>query len=303
MRKINVAIIGWGNVGRGCKRAISESDDMRLVGVVRRPASLYKNREELKDTIVVSDISELVNKPEVVLLCIPSREVPEKTKMYQTMGYCTVDSYDEHEKIVALKKSDDISAKGTNTVSIISAGWDPGTDSIVRALMKMVSMTGRTTTTFGGEQGGRSMGHTAAVKAIAGVVDAVSLTLANGRGAQKRRVYVQVDDPQNEKSIESIIKKDPYFISDPTEVLFVPDINKYNTLHHEGEVERTAQEVNQKYVVEGINPEFTANVMVASARAAINAKARGAYGAYTLLELPLIDFLPGETLEDKLEGY
>ena len=81
MRKINVAIIGWGNVGRGCKRAISESDDMRLVGVVRRPASLYKNREELKDTIVVSDISELKNKPEVVLLCIPSREIPEKTKL------------------------------------------------------------------------------------------------------------------------------------------------------------------------------------------------------------------------------
>jgi len=303
MRKINVAIIGWGNVGRGCKRAINESDDMRLVGVVRRPASLYKNREELKDTVVVSDISELKNKPEVVLLCIPSREVPVQTKMYQEMGYCTVDSYDEHEKIPALKKSDDISAKATNTVSIVSAGWDPGTDSIVRALMKMVSMTGRTTTTFGGEEGGRSMGHTAAVKAISGVVDAVSLTLANGRGAQKRRVYVQSDDQSHEKSIEMAIKKDPYFVNDPTEVLFVPDINKYNTLHHEGEVERTAQEVNQKYTVEGINPEFTGNVMVASARAAINAKSRGYYGAYTLLELPLIDFLTGETLEEKLEGY
>ena len=303
MRKINVAIIGWGNVGRGCKRAISESDDMRLVGVVRRPASLYKNREELKDTTVVSDVTELVNKPEVVLLCVPSREIPNRIKMYQEMGFCTVDSYDEHEKIIALKRSADISAKATNTVSVVASGWDPGTDSVVRALMKMVSMTGRTTTTFGGEQGGRSMGHTAAVKAIPGVVDAVSLTLANGRGAHKRRVYVQSDDPAHEKAIETAIKKDPYFVNDPTEVLFVSDINKYNTLHHEGEVERTAQEVNQKYTVEGINPEFTANVMVASARAVINAKARGNYGAYTLLELPIIDFLPGETLDEKLEGY
>lgn len=303
MQKINVAIIGWGNVGRGCKRAINECKDMRLVGVVRRPASLYKNREELQDTIVVSDVSELKNKPDVLLLCIPSREVSAKVKVYQDMGYCTVDSYDEHENIPVFRREADISAKATNTVSIISAGWDPGTDSMVRALMKIVSITGRTTTTFGGEKGGRSMGHTAAVKAIEGVVDAVALTLANGRGNQKRRVYVQVDKKENETRVEKMIKTDPYFINDPTEVLFVKDINKYNTLHHEGEVERTAQEVNQKYVVEGVNPEFTANVMVASARAVINAKNKEAYGAYTLLELPLISFLPGATTEEKLEGY
>ena len=303
MRKINVAIIGWGNVGRGCKRAIAECDDMRLVGVVRRPASLYKNREELQDTVVVSDVSELVNKPDVVLLCIPSREIPEKTKIYQKMGYCTVDSYDEHEKILALKREDDIYAKSSKTVSVVSSGWDPGTDSVVRALMKMVSITGRTTTTFGGEKGGRSMGHTAVVKTFEGVVDAVALTLANGRGGQKRRVYVQTEKGADEKAIEKAIKKDAYFVNDPTEVLFVPNINKYNTLHHEAEVERTAQEVNQKYMVEGNNPEFTANVMVASARATMNAKARGDYGAYTLLELPLIDFLPGAGLEEKLEGY
>ena len=303
MQKINVAIIGWGNVGRGCKRALQESSDMRLVGVVRRPASLYKNREELQDTVVVSDVSELKNKPDVLLLCIPSREVPNKVKEYHEMGYCTVDSYDEHENIPFFRREADVSAKATNTVSVISAGWDPGTDSVVRTLMKIVSMTGRTTTTFGGEKGGRSMGHTAAVKAIEGVVDAVALTLANGRGNQKRRVYVKADKKENQERIEKAIKADAYFVNDPTEVLFVKDINKYNTLHHEGEVERTAQEVNQKYTVEGINPEFTANVMVASARAVINAKNRQQYGAYTLLELPLITFLPGATLEEKLEGY
>ena len=139
MQRINVAIIGWGNVGRGCKRAIEESKDIVLTGVVRRPASLLKNLDELKNTKVVSDIQEL-DKVDVALLCVPSREVPEKMKLYQKLGICTVDSYDEHEKIVALKKSADITAKGTNTVSIVSAGWDPGTDSVVRALMKMVSM-------------------------------------------------------------------------------------------------------------------------------------------------------------------
>lgn len=303
MQKINVAIIGWGNVGRGCKRAISETKDMKLVGVVRRPASLYKDREELQDTNVVSDISELKDRPDVALLCVPSREVPEKMKEMHGLGISTVDSYDEHSEIYKLRQEADISAKMNKCVSVISAGWDPGTDSVIRALMKMVSITGRTTTTFGGEEGGRSMGHTVAVKAIPGVVDAVSLTLANGRGKHKRRVYVVADKSANTSQLEKAIKKDPYFIDDPTEVVFVKDINKYNTLHHEGEVERTAQEVAQKYHVSGTNPEFTGNVMVSAARGVINAKNRENWGAYTLIELPLVDFLYGATLKDKLEGY
>ena len=303
MQKINVAIIGWGNVGRGCKRAISETKDMHLVGVVRRPVSLYKNREELQDTNVVSDISELKDRPDVALLCVPSREVPEKIKEMHGKGISTVDSYDEHGEIYSLRQEADISAKVNKCISVLSAGWDPGTDSVVRALMKMVSITGHTTTTFGGEEGGRSMGHTVAVKAIPGVLDAVSLTLANGRGKHKRRVYVVADKTANTSQLEKKIKKDPYFIDDPTEVVFVKDINKYNTLHHEGEVERTAQEVAQKYHVSGTNPEFTANVMVSAARGVIAAKNREIWGAYTLLELPLIDFLPGTTLKDKLEGY
>ena len=303
MQKINVAIIGWGNVGRGCKRAVSETKDMRLVGVVRRPVSLYKNREELQDTNVVSDISELKDRPDVALLCVPSREVPEKIKEMHEMGISTVDSYDEHDKIYALRQEADISAKVGKAVSVLSAGWDPGTDSVIRALMKMVSVTGHTTTTFGGEEGGRSMGHTVAVKAIPGVLDAVALTLANGRGKHKRKVYVVADKKADPSQLEKEIKNDPYFVNDPTEVIFVKDINKYNTLHHEGEVERTAQEVAQKYHVSGTNPEFTANVMVSAARGVVNAKSREAWGAYTLMELPLIDFLPGSSLKEKLEGY
>lgn len=302
MQRINVAIIGWGNVGRGCKRAIEESKDMALAGVVRRPASLLKNREELQHTKVVSDISEL-DKVDAVLLCVPSREVPPKMKMYQKMGLCTVDSYDEHQHIVSLKKDADLDAKAHNVVSLIGCGWDPGTDSAVRALMKIVSITGQTTTTFGGEKGGRSMGHTVAVKAIDGVEDAVALTLANGRGKQKRRVYVKLAEGAQEAQVEKAIKKDVYFADAPTEVLFVKDINKYNTLHHEGEVERTAMEVHQMYRVSGENPEFTANVMVSCVRACIAAKERGEFGAYTLIERPLIDCLPGATLEEKLEGY
>ena len=169
MQKISVAIVGWGNVGRGCKRAISECSDLVLAGVVRRASSLKYDDPDLENTVVVSDIKEL-GQVDVALLCIPSREVPERVKQYHEMGINTIDSYDEHSRIVSLRRELDISAKSKKVVSITAAGWDPGTDSALRALMKIVSITGFTSTTFGGENGGRSMGHTVQVKQVPGTV-------------------------------------------------------------------------------------------------------------------------------------
>lgn len=302
MQKISVAIIGWGNVGRGCKRAIAENPDLFLAGVVRRPVSLGKQDPSLDNVKVVADIKEL-GKVDVALLSIPSREVPERIKEYQAMGICTVDSFDEHDRIVALKKDLDISAKAKKVVSIFATGWDPGTDSAIRAVMKVASYMGHTTTTFGGEKGGRSMGHTVAVKAIAGVKDAVALTLANGRGKQKRRVYVQLEAGADPETVAKAIQTDAYFRTEPTEVLFVKKIDKYNTLHHEGELERTGMQANQRYTVEGNNPELTANIMVSCARACVASRDRGEFGTYTFIERPLVDYLVGATLDEKLEGY
>lgn len=302
MQKIAVAIIGWGNVGRGCKRAIEECSDVFLAGVVRRPVSLLKNEPELANTRVAADITKL-DKVDVALLCIPSSEIPERIKEYQELGICTVDAYDERFRLWSLKENSDVLAKSRKVVSIIGAGWDPGTDSAIRAIMGMVSITGRTTTTFGGEKGGRSMGHTSAVKAVAGVKDAVSLTLANGRGQHKRRVYVELAPDFSAEQVSAVIRKELFFADEVVELSFVKDINKYNTLHHEAEVERSGMQVNQRYTVAGVNPEFTANVMVSAARACIAAKEQGAFGAYTLLERPLADFLPGASLEEKLANY
>lgn len=301
MQKISVAIVGWGNVGRGCKRAIEECSDLVLAGVVRRPTTVGQDEIELQNTRVVSDITKLKN-VDVALLCIPSREVPEKMKYYQGLGYNTVDSYDEHEKIITLRKENDITAKAKKVVSITGAGWDPGTDSAVRVIMRLVSITGHTTTTFGGTSGGRSMGHTALVKAVVGIKNAVVLTIANGRGKHKRKIYLELLPDADQSKIEEIIKKDAYFSSDPIEIEVVKSIDQYNTLHHAGSVERTGMQVNQRYDVAGINPEFTANIMVSCARACMAAKGKGEYGTYTFIERPLTDYLPG-TLEEKLEGY
>ncbi len=302
MQKINVAIIGWGNVGRACKRAISECSDIVLSGVVRRPASVGKDEDELFDTQVVSDIAKLKNKTDVVLLCVPSREVPEKIRMYQDLGYCTVDSYDEHQNIFSVRNKTEIGAKTKKVVSILGAGWDPGTDSAIRAIMRLVSITGHMTTTFGGKTGGRSMGHTAVVKAFEGVKNAVAITLATGRGTHARKVYVELEKDVDFGALEHKIKSDPAFVDDPTEVIPVKSIDKYNTLHHAASIERTGMQANQRYDVAGINPEFTANIMVSCARACMAAKEKGDFGTFTFIERPLVDYLPG-TLEDKLEGY
>lgn len=304
MQKVSVVIVGFGNIGRAVKRVVEASTDMVLAGVVRRPITMNIKDPELSNTHVVCDIRQLNAKVDAVLLCVPTREVEEQSKFYRELGYNTVDSYDEHPNILAYRKQADIQAKATKTVSIIASGWDPGTDSALRMLMQVVAVSGRTTTTFGGKQGGRSMGHTALVRGLEGVKDAVALTLANGRGKHKRLVYISLEEGADYKAIENTILTDPYFENDPTEIKVVDDITPFNTLHHEADIERTGTEgTNQRYLLSGINPEMTAHIMTSCARAALKAAQQGAYGAYTFVERPLIDYAPGETLEEKLTSY
>ncbi len=301
MEKIRVAIVGWGNVGRFCKKALESSPDMQLVGIVRRPESIGKDTSELAGLQVVSDI-ETLDKVDVALVSIPSREAPDKVKELILKGIATVDSFDVHDQILATKQALNPLAISHKTVSIFGAGWDPGTDSAIRAILKVISPIGQTTTTFGGTTGGRSMGHTAAVKAIPGVKDAVSLTLPNGAGRHKRQVYIELEPGADFEKITDQIRQDPYFIHDATDVVAVENVKRFDTMNHGGRLERLTPDIQQTYTIEGINPLMTANVMVASARAAYRAKELGQYGAFTFIERPIIDFLPGE-FEEKLEGY
>lgn len=301
MKSIRVAIIGWGNVGRHCKYVLDETSDMQLVGVVRRESSLSEVDEDLNGIKVVSDIKKL-KKVDVALVCVPSRLAGDRVAETLNLGISTVDSFDIHDEIIDTKKRLDAIAKKNGVVSILGAGWDPGSDSVIRCLMQIVCPHSLTTTTFGGKKGGRSMGHTAAVKAIAGVKDAVSLTLPFGAGHQKRLVYVELEPNADFNVIVDAIRKDDYFKNDPTDVVAVDDVSKYNTLNHGGQIERFSNDVTQKYKIEGINPLMTANVLVGAARAAYRAQLAEQAGAYTMIERPLVDFIPG-TLEDQLKGY
>ena len=162
MNKIRVAIVGYGNIGQYTLQALQAAPDMEIAGVVRRRGAENKPAS-LNDYQVVSDIRELGH-VDVAILATPTRSVQQYALEMLSMGINTVDSFDIHTQIVDLRKTLDQAAKEHGAVSIISAGWDPGSDSVVRTLMESLAPSGITYTNFGP---GRSMGHSVAVRAIA----------------------------------------------------------------------------------------------------------------------------------------
>ena len=170
MKKIRAAIVGYGNIGRFTLEALQAAQDFEVVGIVRR-AGAENSPAELKDIKVVKDIRELSD-VDVAILSTPTRSVESYAKDILALGINTVDSFDIHTQIPALRKSLQEVAKAHNTVSIISAGWDPGSDSVVRTLLQAIAPKGISYTNFGP---GMSMGHTVAVKSKEGVKAALSM--------------------------------------------------------------------------------------------------------------------------------
>ena len=288
-----MAIVGYGNIGKYALDAIETAPDMECVGVVRRNGA--ENRPvELKDIPVVKSIKEL-DKVDVAILATPTRKVEEYAKECLALGINTVDSFDIHTQIVDLRRSLDAAAKQYGAVSIISAGWDPGSDSIVRTLMESLAPKGVSYTNFGP---GRSMGHSVAVKAIDGVKDALSVTIPVGTGIHRRMVYVELEDGADFQSVAAAIKADPYFVNDETHVKQVKSVDELNDVGHgvnlvrkgvSGKTHNQMFEFNMKIN----NPALTSQVLVNVARAAMRQRP----GAYTMIEIPVIDMLCGDREE------
>ena len=293
MAKIRVAIVGYGNIGKYALESIETSQDMECVGVVRRSGDANKPAE-LANYPVVKNITDLQN-VQVAILTTPTRMVEEYAKQCLALGINTVDSFDIHTQIVDLRRSLDAVAKANNAVSIISAGWDPGSDSIVRSLMESLAPKGISYTNFGP---GRSMGHSVAVRAISGVKDALSMTIPVGTGIHRRMVYVELEDGADFKSIEAAIKADPYFVNDETHVQQVPCVDALNDTGHGVNLVRkgvSGKTHNQMFTFDMRinNPALTAQVLINVARASLKQKP----GAYTMIEIPVIDMLYGDREE------
>lgn len=287
MQAIRTAVIGYGNIGKFAVEAVQAAPDMELAGVVRR----HVGGLELPGVAVTDDFGTL-GRVDVALLCTPTRSVEESAKKYLAMGVATVDSFDIHTDIPALRESLDAAAKAGNTAAILSAGWDPGSDSVVRALLEACAPQGITYTNFGP---GMSMGHTVAVKAIDGVAGALSMTIPTGTGVHRRMVYVQLEPGADLDEVTRRIKADPYFAHDETHVTQVPDIGAVIDRGHGVNMVRkgvSGMTDNQRFEFNMSihNPALTSQVMVSCARAALRQRP----GAYTMIELPVIDLLPGE---------
>jgi diaminopimelate dehydrogenase len=288
---INVCIVGYGNIGRAVLEAVSAAKDMTLCGVVRRSVP-QQLPAELAGIEVVDDVAKLSRRPEVAILCTPSRSVPDTAEKYLSMGISTVDSYDIHQTIYDMKSRLDAAAKANSAVAVVAAGWDPGSDSVVRALMEACAPHGITYTNFGP---GMSMGHTVAVKAIEGVKAALSMTIPLGTGIHRRMVYVELEDGYDYSDVAARIKSDAYFVNDETHVIAVEDVNALIDMGHGVEMTRkgvsgTTQNQRLSFSMSVNNPALTAQNLVNCARAS----QKQSPGAYTMIEIPVIDLLDGE---------
>lgn len=289
--KIRVAIVGYGNIGKSVLEAVEASHDFELVGIVRRSVSIGNTSKELEGIRVVDDIQELEG-VEVAILCVPSRSISEKAKQILALGINTVDSYDIHDSIWQLRTELDAVAKENNAVSIVSAGWDPGSNSVVRSLMEAVAPKGITYTNFGP---GMSMGHSVAAKGVKGVKDALAMTIPLGTGIHRRMVYVEIAEGADFNEIEKNIKTDAYFVHDETHVFQVSSVDDLKDMGHGVHLVRkgvSGKTQNQlfEFKMRINNPALTAQVLVACARASC----RQNPGAYTMIEIPIIDMLCGE---------
>lgn len=296
MEKIKAVVVGYGNIGRYAVEAVNAAEDFTLLGVVRRPGKEIP--EELKNVCVVDDVDKLPQKPQVAILCLPTRSVEEEAKKYLAKGICTIDSFDIHTKIWDLHCSLDQAAKAGNAVSVISAGWDPGSDSVVRTLLEACAPCGITDTNFGP---GMSMGHSVAAKSKPGVKDALSMTIPLGTGIHRRNVYIELEEGWDFETVKQSILEDDYFKHDETHVIVTPSVKALMDQGHGVHLVRkgvSGQTHNQQFAFDMKinNPALTSQIMVACARAALLQKP----GCYVLPQIPPMDLLPG-TEEEKIK--
>ena len=227
----------------------------------------------------------------MAILATPTRSCPEYAKQILPLGINTVDSYDIHTGIRSYRDELMPLCKANGAVSVISAGWDPGSDSIVRALLQSLAPKGLSYTNFGP---GMSMGHSVCVRSKKGVKNALSVTIPLGEGIHRRMVYVELEDGAKLENVTAEIKADPYFAHDETHVFAVASVDDVRDMGHgvnlirkgvSGKTQNQRLEFNMSIN----NPALTAQVLVNVARASMRLQP----GCYTMPEIPVIDMLPG----------
>ena len=305
---IKVAILGYGNLGRGVECAIKKNPDMELVAIFtrRKPSDLKVNSNA--QVVSVQEIEAWQNKVDVLIICGGSAtDLPEQTPKYAKL-FNVVDSFDTHAKIPEHFENVNISASKNNKTAIISVGWDPGMFSLNRLYASAILPDGKDYTFWGK---GVSQGHSDAIRRIEGVADAKQYTIPEEdalaavrmgtnpelttREKHKRECFVVLSDEADAKKVEQEIKTMPnYFADYDTVVHFISqeELNeKHSGIPHGGFVLRSGETSNNtKHLIEyslklDSNPEFTSSVLVAYARACARLNNEKNYGCKTVFDV------------------
>jgi diaminopimelate dehydrogenase len=282
-------VVGYGNIGHYSVQALEAAPDFEIAGIVRRQGDKDKPAE-LAAYEVVDDIAKLKD-VDVAILATPTRTCPDIAEKIVALGINTVDSFDIHTSILDYRTRQMENCKKAGRVSVISAGWDPGSDSIVRVLLESLAPKGLSYTNFGP---GMSMGHSVVARSKKGVKNALSMTIPLGEGIHRRMVYVELEDGYTVEQVYDELKADDYFAHDELHVFAVKSVDEVRDMGHGVHMTRkgvSGKTQNQRFSFDMSinNPALTGQVLVNVARASMRLQP----GCYTMPEIPVIDMLPG----------
>ena len=321
---IRIGIYGYGNLGRGVELAIAQNPDLTAVGVFTRRAPESVKTQTGIPVYAAKDILDWKDKLDVVILCGGSAtDLPTQTP-YLAEHFNVVDSFDTHAKIPTHLANVDEAAKKGGKTAVISVGWDPGLFSLARLYAGAVLVDGKDYTFWGK---GVSQGHSDAIRRIEGVADARQYTIPvesavssvrKGENpelttAQKheRECFVVVKEGADKARIEREIKTMPnYFADYNTTVHFISQEEldrEHKGLPHGGSVIRSGVTGNgQKHLIEfslklDSNPEFTASVIIACARAVYRLNQEGVTGGKTMFDIPPV-YLSAKSREELIKS-
>ncbi len=308
IKMIKVGIAGYGNLGKGVEKAVNAANDLELVGVFTRRNPDSVNTVSGVTVYSMDQAENFKDDIDVMVLCGGSAtDLPEQTPALASM-FNVVDSFDTHANIPEHFKNVDEAAKAANKTAAISIGWDPGLFSLNRLIAESILPEGKTYTFWGK---GVSQGHSDAIRRIDGVADAKQYTIPvkeaiesvrnnerpdlTTRQKHIRECFVVAKEGADLQKIEDEIKNMPNYFSDyDTTVHFISqeELNKnHGTLPHGGFVLRSGSTGENNHLIEyslnlDSNPEFTASVLTAVARAIARMNAEGWTGAKTIFDIP-----------------
>lgn len=331
-QKISVAIAGWQpksanlpNLSQHAFRNVSKTPDMEVKYIVsRNPDRVIKDiagRDDVPSTVQVLGYDEIKNhknKIDLALLAVPTEHVEETATLFLEQGIVTSDSFDDHHLIIGLRDRLQAVASKNKTVAALSFGWEPGLLSVIRDVVSAVMPGCTLTTTYGGQNGGRSLGHSAmareTIRNILPDTNALSITYAGAAPGHHNRGVIYIDpSPDAEqrkaevfKALRATDKFTPKYPDEKLDLIAVKDqaeLNRHDTNRHSCEVICKDKDGEQTITImlDLDGPKITTSCMIAAGRAAVRQKAEGFFGAISPVEIIPVDMLPGQTFSERID--